>query len=475
MNNITANHRESSLFYFVVIGLFLIIISPFALSDGMFLDGLYYSTVAKNLSNGFGSFWNLHFSNTFQNHFDGHPPLAFGLQSILFSLFGDSRFIDKLYSLLTYAITGYIILLIAKQLKLRNNWIILLLWLMIPIVFWAATNNMLENTMSIFICLSILFLLKAQNGKSIPFLILSGIMLFLGFLTKGLVAFFPWTFPFIYWLIYRNKSFERMFVETLILITATIIPLLLLLLLWSEAKWSIFNYLDVQVINSLKNVKTVDTRFFIVIRLLQELILPLCICLIVVIIAKLRKIPLSLMRNNWKITLVFIFVALTGVFPIMISFKQSGFYILAAYPLFAIALGSLIEPLINHLCDTINLKSKRFFIFKISGYLFFLIGITLCLYFSNTIGRDKIKISDTYTIIEHIPQNSTIRILPEMYLDFSLRGYFARYANISLDCDLKNEHEYLLIESGYYSDSILNQYEKVDLKTTNYQLFKMKN
>lgn len=474
MNNLATNHRKSLPFYFVVVGLFLIIICPSALSDGMFIDGLYYSTVAKNLSNGLGSFWNLHFSDTFQNHFEAHPPLAFGLQSILFSLFGDSRFIDKIYSLLTYAITGYIILLIAKQLKLKSSWIILLLWLIVPIVFWAATNNMLENTLSIFICLSILFLLKAQNGKSILFLILSGIMLFLGFLTKGFVAFFPWTFLFVSWLVYRNKSFGGMLVETFILIAATIIPLLLLLL-WPEAKCSILNYLDVQVMNSLKNVKTVDTRFFIVIRLLQELILPLCICLIVIIIAKLKKIPLSLMRNNWKITFVFILVALAGVLPVMISLKQSGFYILATYPLFAIALGALIEPLINRLCDAINLRSKGFFIFKIAGYLFFLTGIMLCLYFSNTIGRDKIKISDTHTIIEHIPQNSTINILPEMYLDFSLRGYFARYANISLDRDLKNEHEYLLVENEYYSDSILNQYEKIDLETANYQLFRIKN
>jgi 4-amino-4-deoxy-L-arabinose transferase-like glycosyltransferase len=474
MNDLAANYRKALPFYFAVTGLFLIIICPFALSDGMFLDGLYYSVVAKNLSNGEGSFWNLHFSDTFQNRFDGHPPLAFGLQSILFSLFGNSRFIDKIYSLLTCAATGYIILLIAKQLKLKNNWIILLLWLIVPVVFWASTNNMLENTLSIFICLSVLFLLKAQHGKSILLLILSGIMLFFGFLTKGLVAFFPWTFLFVYWLVYRNKSFGRMLVETFIFVAAAIIPLLLLLL-WSEAKWSIFNYLDVQVMNSLKHVETVDTRFFIVIRLLQELIIPLCICSIVVIIAKWRKVPLSLMRNNRKTTLVFILVALTGVLPIMISLKQSGFYILTVYPLFAIALGSLIEPLVDRLCNIINLKSKGFLVFKIAGYLFFSTGVALCLYFSNTIGRDKIKLRDTYTIIEHIPENSTVNILPEMHLDFSLRGYFARYANISLDCDLKNEHEYLLVENTHYSDSILNQYERVDLETTNYQLFRIKN
>jgi len=63
-------------------------------SDGMFLDGVYYATISKNLSNGIGSFWNLCFSES-SGVFNGHPPLAMGLQSIFFSLFGESIYIER--------------------------------------------------------------------------------------------------------------------------------------------------------------------------------------------------------------------------------------------------------------------------------------------------------------------------------------------------------------------------------------------
>ncbi|MDR1182885.1 MAG: hypothetical protein LBL13_13005, partial [Bacteroidales bacterium] len=67
-------------FYFFVAGVCLIIISPHALSDGMFMDGLIYSTIAKNMANGLCSFWEPHFTTTCHANFYEHPPLAFGLQ-----------------------------------------------------------------------------------------------------------------------------------------------------------------------------------------------------------------------------------------------------------------------------------------------------------------------------------------------------------------------------------------------------------
>lgn len=43
-------------FYLSVFGIILIIISPSLLSDGMFLDGLLYAVISKNLANGIGDF-----------------------------------------------------------------------------------------------------------------------------------------------------------------------------------------------------------------------------------------------------------------------------------------------------------------------------------------------------------------------------------------------------------------------------------
>ena len=107
-------------FYLSVFGIILIIISPSLLSDGMFLDGLLYAVISKNLANGIGDFWHLHLTKTLSPIFFEHPPLAFGLQSLFFKILGDSIFVEKLYSFLTYVVTGIIIVKIWKKLILNN-------------------------------------------------------------------------------------------------------------------------------------------------------------------------------------------------------------------------------------------------------------------------------------------------------------------------------------------------------------------
>ncbi|MBI9034583.1 MAG: glycosyltransferase family 39 protein [Bacteroidales bacterium] len=141
-------------FYLITVAIFMGLISPFLLADGMFMDGVLYAAISNNLSQGIGNFWDLHLTNTLHPHFHEHPPLAFGIQSLFFMLFGDSIFIERLYSLSTFIITGFIITRIwykvtnASYHKLA--WLPVLFWIITPLVTWAAPNNMLENTMMVF-------------------------------------------------------------------------------------------------------------------------------------------------------------------------------------------------------------------------------------------------------------------------------------------------------------------------------------
>jgi hypothetical protein len=77
-------------------------------------------------------------------------------------------------------------------------------------------------------------------------------------------------------------------------------------------------------------------------------------------------------------------------------------------------------------------------------------------------------------ILVQLEENSTINILPEMYVEWSLHTYYGRYKNISLDPDLSNRHEYLLIKTLLKSDTINNSYDRIDLKTIEYELFRRK-
>jgi 4-amino-4-deoxy-L-arabinose transferase-like glycosyltransferase len=461
-------------FYLFAVGVFLMIIYQDLFSNGMFLDGLIYSTVSKNLANGIGTFWNPHFTATCLPEFHEHPPLAFGIQSIFYKLLGDGRLIDKLYSLLTVIIVGYIILKIWKTLGYKHGWFPLFIWLITPTVFWASYNNLLENTMTIFTSLSVLFYLIYQERKKFFFIFLSGFMLSLGFLTKGFVAFFPWTFPFLMWLFFKQKSFVKMIFDSAGILVFTITPLVLLILFFPVANLSLHKYIDNQVIESLKNAITVSSRFDILKRLLSELSPAAGLLILLLFWAWIRKSTIFLNKESSKKALVFVLLGLTGVLPIMISMKQSGFYIIPAYPFFAIGAGILMYPLINSLIMNINFKSKVFLFFQFVGPGLVLAGIILSICFSDHYSRDKDKIKDTYVILKEIPQGTIINISPDMYSDWSLHGYFGRFKNISLDPDLNNKRKYLLIKNEYYSDTLNSSYISIKLNTIDYQLFKTK-
>ena len=62
---------------------------PSMATIGMFMDGTIYAAISRNLAEGVGTMWALHFSAGLFPVFREHPPLVFWLQSFFFRLLGD--------------------------------------------------------------------------------------------------------------------------------------------------------------------------------------------------------------------------------------------------------------------------------------------------------------------------------------------------------------------------------------------------
>lgn len=459
-------------FYALVCGVYLIIVCQNIFSNGMFLDGLIYSTVSKNLSNGGGAFWHLHFTETLMPDFHEHPPLAFGIQSFFYTLFGESRFVDKFYSVFTVIIAAFVIVKIWQSLKLKHAWLPLFLWIITPTVFWSSYNNLLENTLTIFTSLSVLFYLKGQEKGSYLLIIVSGLMLTLGFLTKGFVAFFPFTLPFLLWIFLKKSSFGRMVSDTTVIVISSLLPLIILIFLFPAVKINLVKYFEGQVIGSIKSVVTVSSRFDILKRLFSELVFPASSGILILLWGRFRSAGPVFLKENIMKSFVFASLGLTGVLPIMISLKQSGFYILTTYPFFAISIAILIYPFLDSLLVKINYDSKGFLFFKWISNALFLSGLILSISFSDHFSRDKNRIIDLNQVVSNVPRGSIINIRPEMYTDWALHAYLNRFDDVSLDPDLKTGRDYLLIKNEYYSDTLNKNYSIIDLKTTDFKLFK---
>lgn len=75
---------------------------------GMFMDGTIYAAVSRNLAEGVGSLWALHFSEGLFPVFREHPPLVFWLQSLFFRVLGDGFLTERAYDLIVVLATAWL-------------------------------------------------------------------------------------------------------------------------------------------------------------------------------------------------------------------------------------------------------------------------------------------------------------------------------------------------------------------------------
>ena len=464
-------------FYLFISFLFLLLISVEFSSKGMFMDGLFYADISRNMSLGLGSFWKPHLTNNLFNVFYEHPPLAFGLQSLFFKIFGDYLYVERLYSILTYILVGYLIVLIWENLTKdkKTGWIPLFFWIITGNVAWAAANNMLENTMSIFVCLAVLFYFKSAQKNRFLWITLSALSLSLGLLTKGFFCLYIWGLPFFIWAFKQNKSLLQTSTDTIVLVLVTTLPIAVLYFSSAEAQNYMLTYFTKQVMGSIENVQTVDTRFAIVQGFFGSILAPLLFAFLILLVARKMKMPKSFIRMNIREFLMFCTIALSGVIPIMISLKQRNFYILTVYPLFAIGLAYCLLPTIKELTSTIVFKSKSFKALQKITISIILISTSLFFYQTNRMELDNDLIYDSKIIINEIGKDNTINICQELRTNYSLHGYFSRFGNVSLESSPKNVCQYYLSFGDCNKETLETNYDLISLKTRKYKLYKIKN
>jgi hypothetical protein len=150
----------------------------------------------------------------------------------------------------------------------------------------------------------------------------------------------------------------------------------------------------------------------------------------------------------------FMTTALSGVLPIMISMKQSGFYMLTTFPVFATGWGYLIEPVCQQIIHRISDKVIR--ILYILSLLCILGGITSIIKHYGTFSREEQLLTDIRQILPYIPENTTISIDNSMRQSWSLYPYFFRYKNISLDC--AHELDFLLLRDSTMLENFQHTY-----------------
>ncbi|MDD4812221.1 MAG: glycosyltransferase family 39 protein [Bacteroidales bacterium] len=463
-------HRSPlRLFFWLLTALaFAGLLLPFLFHDGMFLDGLTYASISRNMSEGIGSLWKPHYTATLYPSFYEHPPLVFGIQSLFFRVLGDGIMTERLYSLSTALMTVWGIVaiwkLFSRETRLANySWLPVLLWIMTPVVFWSYRNNMLENTLTPFTLFAIWFLCKATLTGRYWWLLPASLLIFASFLSKGPVGLFPLvTIPVYALSVKKIFDLKDLSFSTL----AILLPIFFLLILFwvaPDAKISLQNYLNSQLIPSLSGSREVTSasRFTILYYLLLQMALPIILWAVFRITAIRRRPAQNVEAEHRHTGLFLILVGLSASLPLIITMKQRDFYLVPAIPYLILGISFYLAPLIEDKLKGVKDSIWRWISIPVALALISILAYTTIT--AGKPGRDQNMVNDVRQISTILPEGAILQTSVATWQNWKLAAYLARYGNISLDCD--SPREYILVD-----ETIQDKTFKIDCPTD--QVFK---
>jgi 4-amino-4-deoxy-L-arabinose transferase-like glycosyltransferase len=414
---------------------FLFLLVPPLVQKGLFMDGTIYGSVARNLAIDEGSFSDLKFSETLLSSFHDHPPLAFGLQSLVFKVCGDQFFVERLYGLLIALGTAVLVVLTFRRMggSPYYSWLPVLFWISTERVFWCFNQNMLENTMSFFSLLSFYFLLRSTRASVLAFyrwLLFAVLALYAAFLSKGLPGLFPLGFFVLHYLADpKTRSIVFALKQTVLFILSFVIVGSMLAIAFPELAESVRQYLSQQVLNSVQGHDRVGERLPFISGLFQQL-LPLLILLVLTMIIHFR-LSKSLPKTSAEHRLL-LFTAHSAFLPLLVSPKLSFYYFVPAVPYFCLGFVLYLLSLTSNFEKYIkqNKNYKNAITLICSSLLLFVLA-----YSGKQIKgyeRDEHQIRDVERLLGLVPKGETIAVSDDLKDDWTLIANLERYGNWSM-------------------------------------------
>ncbi len=451
----------------------LALVLPLLFMQGMFMDGLMYAAVSKNLAQGIGTFWQPFYGDDYFGlpGFYENPPLGIFNLALFFKVFGTDFWVERFFILCQYLLTIYGIWLNLKIVipKAAKNvfWFSLLSWALIPTVFWTFRQNMMEVQMLPLLLFSNWFMLRSlKEGKSFAFNLIFFSALTLGsFLVKGVVGAFLIGAPFAYFLAV-DRSWRSIYFGL-----ANILVLVLtgfLLYQKQTVQDFFYYYLEVRTAARIKHIPTVGSRFWILGEFAQQMILPL-ILMAIVYFSRIKDNTAAELKSTRNWVIFFLLLGIGGSFPLMITKVQRPFYLMTSFPFYILAASLLIEPKIRSVGIKVNAwKRSQLVINSLAGLLL----ITVLALTINNWGayrRDEQLQKDLATLMTDLGEPEKIYVEGELLQHWSLKAYAVR----NEDLDLLHFPNFKAEKSPYVISKKLPETETKFKEYKSYQSFKL--
>jgi 4-amino-4-deoxy-L-arabinose transferase-like glycosyltransferase len=463
-------HAHRHALVFLAISLYCLLVLPRLLSYGMFVDGITYASIARNMAENYGSFWQPYYTATIYPTFYEHPPLGFWLQSWAYRVCGDSVYVEAWWgfwvgTLILMSLAGIWQCLTPQAYALAGTWFPLVLFIVTPMTSWALANNMLENTLTCFILLSVWLCLLSLKNPTIFFSglysILAGLSMFCAILIKGPVGLFPLAVPLISTIYIANKTRKVFTIFIILIITLTIA--FGLMLSTNAASLHFFKrYIDEQALASITGTREISTsRFDVLLVVGREHLVPLLVGgLLTTTVYRLRQVTLS--SINYRLFLCYIGIALAGSLPILLSAKQRRWYAFPSFPFYAMAIAVVFNDVALSFEGIFDKNRKRIKNLAMLAIFFLCISIYFMLFEKKSLRRYATFHHDFSMKSIHIKEREIVSVYQDKLIkNWSLVANMQRSFKASLSENIG--HKYLLTttEKGI-SEDLSAKYIKIN-------------
>jgi 4-amino-4-deoxy-L-arabinose transferase-like glycosyltransferase len=437
--------RRDITFVFFAFSLLCLAVVPRMFDRGMFLDGITYAALARNLAEGRGSLWHPHYTETVYPDFHEQPTLGIGLQAIAFRVFGDHLFVERLYSFVVAVLTFALMMwtwhasrhLAGDRI---GSWVAPVLWITAPVVSWALSNNMLEATQTMFALLAVgamLESLRRQGTSRVAWGLAGGVGVAVAVLVKGPVGLFPLAAPWAYWvaaLLTRppdgaaERRFSRVLTVALCQLVGTAV---VCTAVWSygPARDGLRAYVAQQLRPTLTGSRETSAHRLRFAKTTAQEVLPMAVLAgVTLLLARRRGADRATPLDRHRAATFFL-LGCAATVPLGISPKQSGHYVVPAMPMFALGFASLIASRMESL-----LQSARAARWARNAAVLLLTATALGAFVRWVAPwRDAARLRDLDRVLAVVPPGTTVHLCPQAQMDWSLHAYAQRLARISLD------------------------------------------
>jgi outer membrane protein assembly factor BamB len=298
----------------------------------------------------------------------GKPPLFMWLMSLAYQVFGVNNFASRFWSAVFGTLSLILVFYLGKKLyNLHVGFISAIVLGTFTTFYTFARHAMLDITFVLFILASIYFLFLSENSESTnQYAALSGVFFGLAFLTKQVVALLVPLIAFAYFIATRRsikvlftKRFARFWQMTLLMVVPWLIYMILR---FGPVFWDAFFVYSgaVRAVNPIEGHAESYLFYFNYLlnseNLVWIILLPLAagLCAFNAVI-----------RRSKEDTLILVWMAIVLA---MFTFIQTKlyWYILPAFPAFAIAISNLLHQLIKRVQLAVRwLSSKALTVFEV--------------------------------------------------------------------------------------------------------------